>query len=136
MTVDIESFTPEMIESYERLNLFFHVHHCNQEMLTNTLDIVEKLQTNPGTTLSPEMLVDWLSAAGFVFQTIDALMHLLQREHVGPALEMAKSLSDEDKMYIRDNFKSPGLDKMLEILTETEETRTQRMLLEHLNIHE
>lgn len=136
MTVDLSKFDDEMIESYERLNLFFHVHHANEEVLSNTIALTEELKENPGKTMHPEMLIDWLSAAGFVFQTIDALMHILQREHVGPALEMARKLSDEDKIYIRDNFKSPGIDKMLEILTETEEERTQRMLLEHLGIHE
>lgn len=136
MTIDIEKFDSAMIESFERLNLFFHVHNCNKEMLNNTLDLVENLREHEGQTLAPHHLIDWLEAAGFVFQTVDALMHILQSEHVGPALDMAHTLTEEDKIYIRDHLHSPILDKMMEILNEDEETRTQRLLLEHLGIHE
>lgn len=134
--IDVSKFSPEFVESYERMNLFFHVHHANEELLTNVISIRESLQQNEGQTLSPEFLMDWLDTAGFVMQTVDALMHILQRKHVGPAIEFTKKLSDEQKMHIRDNMQSEGLTEMLAILNEDEETRTQRMLLEHLGIHD
>lgn len=134
--IDVSKFSPEFIESFERLNLYFHVHHANEELLNNTLSMHEALEQNEGQTLSPEFLMDWFSTAGFVMQTVDALMHILQRKHVGPAYEFAKKLTDEQRMFIRDNVHSDGLTEMLAILNEDEETRTQRMLLEHLGIHE
>lgn len=136
MTVEIEKFDPQMIESFERLNLFFHVHRANQEMLDSAIALVESLGNHPGKTLSNEMLSDWLEGLGYACQTVDALMHLLQKKHVGPALAMAKELTDEDKIYIRDNLHTEDLNEMMNILTETSEERTQRMLLEHLHVHD
>lgn len=134
--IEIEKLSPQMVESFERLNLYFHVHKANEDILNNAIQLVENLNKEPGTTLSPEHLIAWVESVGYVCQTVDALMHILQRGHTGPAYEFSRTLTDEQKMFIRDNLHTPTLDKMLAILSEDEETRTQRMLLEHLGIHE
>lgn len=136
MTVEIEKFTPEMIESFERLNLFWHVHHMNEQILDVVMNLVDSLREHPGQTLTNETLVEFASTVGYQNQSIDALMHILQKKHVGEALEYAKNLTDEEKIYIRDNLHTEDLNTMLEVLTESEEERTQRMLLEHLHLHD
>lgn len=129
-------YTPELVKSVERLNIFFHVHHCNEMILNNVGKLIDRLKEQPDTTMSPEALLTWLTYMGDNSQTIDALMHIAQEEFVGEATEWVREHSEEECLAMREGIESPIMDKMMRILEETTEERTQRLLLEMLNIHE
>ena len=130
-------YSTELVQSVERLNVFFHIHHLNEDIMNNVGRLMDKLKENPEQTMAPEALFVWLQRMGDNTQTIDALMHIAQNEFTGPeASEWLESHSDQEAIEMRDGIESPILSKMMGILTETGEERTQRILLEILNVHE
>ena len=128
--------TPEFINSVERLNIFYHIHHCNAQILSQISMACSVLEKNPDQTLAREALQDLLGSIGDFSQSVDGLMHICQKEVTGPAQDWINEASPEEQIEMRDNVNTPILDKMVAILSETEEERTQRILLEHLGIHE
>ena len=133
---DKPEVTPEFIASIEKLNLFYHIHAVNAEMLKNVGILVEKLDAPDVEAVSVDFMQAWLAAMGDRTQTIDALLHICQDHHTGEAAEWLENSTSEQQIEMRDSINTPVLAKMEQILNETEEERTQRILLEHLGIHD
>lgn len=128
--------SPEFIASLEKLNLFYHVHELNKEMMKNIGILLEKIEAPEVEAVAVDFITQWLNAMGDRTQSVDALMHILQDSHTGEAKVWLESASDAEQIHMRDSINTPILDKMDKILNETVEERTQRILLEMLNIHD
>jgi hypothetical protein len=133
----MEELTQDFIGSLERMNMFFYVHNENKELLMAVAELYEKLEKNPEAMVSSQALRNWLDRAEDHTQTVDALMHIAQRHMIGEARVWLDAASEEEQkdMQRREETQTPVIKQMTEILLETSEERTQRILLEHLGMH-
>jgi hypothetical protein len=134
----MKELTSEFVSSLERMNMFHFVHNENKELLTAIAHLYTSLEENPDVMITSEALRGWLDQAGDHSQTVDALMHIAQREMIGEARTWLDNASEEEQKEMRDreDTQTSVIKQMTSILFETSEERTQRILLEHLDIHE
>lgn len=134
----MKELTKDFTDSLERMNMFYYVHNENKEMLVAIGALYENLEKNPEALISAKALMEWLDQAGDHTQTVDALMHIARRHMIGEAREWLDNATDEEQREMRDreDAQTVVIKQMTEILMETSEERVQRILLEHLDIHE
>lgn len=133
---DKPEYSAEFITSVEKLNLFYHIHSTNAEVMKNAGVLMDKLDDPKVEAVSVDFMREWLAAMADRTQTIDALMHICQDNFIGEAKDWLENSSSEEQIKMRDSIMTPILGQMEEILTESAEERTQRILIEMLHIHD
>ena len=128
----------ELTSSIERLNILWHVHNENKNIMENCQTLYEMLEKNPGQTLHPDQLIEFLSVAVDKMQTIDGILHVARKHFCKEAEDFAANTPEETAIAIREKIteESEPMKQMLAIMSETEEERVQRFLMEMLDLHE